>query len=84
MTFQMLLTLNGTSPRVAMELMRHSDIKLTMKMHTDAGQLPDGPAIQQLPSLLSKPEPYTPPITPGLVASGLLLSSAVTPARNGA
>ena len=27
-------------PRVAMELARHSDLRLTMKTYTDAGQLP--------------------------------------------
>ena len=51
MTFQMLLTLNGTSPRVAMELMRHSDMKLTMKTYTDVGLLPTSAAIRDLPSL---------------------------------
>jgi hypothetical protein len=30
----------GVSPREAMELARHSDIRLTMKTYTDVGQLP--------------------------------------------
>jgi len=40
MTFGTNLTLSGAAPRVVMELMRHSDIKLTMKIYTDAGKLP--------------------------------------------
>ena len=39
----------GVAPRVAMELMRHSDIKLTMKNYTDSSQLPTFAAIEQLP-----------------------------------
>jgi hypothetical protein len=29
--------------------MRHSDMKLTMKIYTDAGQLPVGAALRRLP-----------------------------------
>jgi integrase len=43
------LTLAGTAPRVVMELMRHSDIKLTMRIYTDAGQLPLAEAVSKLP-----------------------------------
>jgi integrase len=43
----------GTSPRVAMEIMRHSDIKLTTKTYTDAGLLPVSDAVINLPSLLA-------------------------------
>ena len=64
MLFQMFLTLNGTAPRVAMELMRHSDIKLTMKTYTDAGLLPTAAAIQSLPSLLNGANANTPADTP--------------------
>ena len=39
MTFGTNLTVSGASPRVVMELMRHSDIKLTMKIYTDSAQL---------------------------------------------
>jgi len=39
----------GAAPRVVMELMRHSDIKLTMKIYTDAGQLPLADTIFKLP-----------------------------------
>ena len=43
----------GVAPRVAMELMRHSDIKLTMKNYTDSSQLPTFTAVEQLPWLTS-------------------------------
>ena len=33
------MALAGISPRIAMEIMRHSDIKLTTKTYTDAGGL---------------------------------------------
>ena len=36
-------------PRVAMELARHSDLKLTMKNYTDAGQLPLQEVMDSLP-----------------------------------
>jgi hypothetical protein len=35
-----LLSASGVSPRVAMELMRHSDSELTMNVYTDASRLP--------------------------------------------
>lgn len=34
-TFGTMLSMSGASPRVAMELMRHTDLKLTMKHYTD-------------------------------------------------
>lgn len=49
MTFGTNLTLSGAAPRVVMELMRHSDIKLTMKIYTDPGQLPLTAAVVNLP-----------------------------------
>jgi integrase len=48
-TFGTALVLNGEQPRVVMEAMRHSDLKLTMKLYTDAGQLPVGAALGRLP-----------------------------------
>lgn len=50
MTYGTNLTTSGASPRVVMELMRHSDIKLTMKIYTDAAQLPLSAAVEQLPA----------------------------------
>ena len=51
MIFQMRLTLNGVSPRVTQEAMRHSDPKLTAKTYTDAGMLPTRAATCSLPPL---------------------------------
>jgi integrase len=50
-TFGTNLSLAGVLPRVAMEAMRHSDIRLTMKTYTDATSLPTAAAIDSLPSL---------------------------------
>src|SRR5437867_1302676 len=36
-------------PRVAMELARHSDLRLTMKTYTDCGQLPLREVMESLP-----------------------------------
>jgi integrase len=51
MTYGMSLTNSGAAPRVVMELMRHSDIKLTMKIYTDAAQLPLAAAVAKLPPI---------------------------------
>jgi len=58
------LVLSGASPRVVMEVMRHSDLKLTMKTYMDAAQL-QGPVIAAVAAL---PWNQT-PATPGEVAS---------------
>lgn len=49
-TFGTMLSVAGIAPRVAMELMRHSDLKLTMRIYTDAAQLPLAADVQRLPS----------------------------------
>lgn len=49
-TFCTMLSVAGVTPRVAMELMRHSDLKLTMRHYTDAAQLPLASDVQRLPS----------------------------------
>ena len=46
------LALAGTAPRVAMEAMRHSDMRLTTKTYTDTGMLPVSDAVIKLPSFL--------------------------------
>ena len=48
-TFCTNLSAAGVAPRVAMELMRHSDIRLTMKTYTDPARLPLAAAIASLP-----------------------------------
>ena len=50
-TFGTMLTLAGVPQRVVMELMRHSDMRLTAKTYTDAGMLPVDTTITKLPSL---------------------------------
>ena len=77
MSFQMYLTLNGTTPRVAMELMRHSDMKLTMKTYTDAGMLPTAAAIKNLPSLVNGPNANTPAQNPEYTPLAACRTSAV-------
>ena len=83
MTFQMFLTLNGVSPRVAMELMRHSEMKLTMKTYTDSGMLPTAATIRALPSLVTGAGMNTPQNTPVSDAKGHSVSSSVTHGENG-
>ncbi len=46
------LALAGTAPRVAMEAMRHSDIRLTTKTYTDTAMLPVSDAVVKLPSYI--------------------------------
>lgn len=50
-TFGTALVLSGAEPRVVMEAMRHSDLKLTMKTYMDAAQLqgPVAAAVAKLP-----------------------------------
>lgn len=50
------LALAGTAPRVAMEAMRHSDMRRTTKTYTDTGMLPVSDAVTKLPSFLSSDE----------------------------
>jgi len=45
------LARGNVGPRVAMEILRHSDIRLTMNYYTDASQLPLAEAIGKLPAL---------------------------------
>lgn len=49
-TFGTNLVLSGAHPRVAQELMRHSDIRLTMEIYTDASKLPLAGGVAGLPS----------------------------------
>lgn len=49
-TFGTNLSVAGVAPRVAMEMMRHSDIKLTMRIYTDGSQLPTAAALASLPA----------------------------------
>ena len=50
-TWATFLQKNGVGQRIAMKLMRHSDIKLTSKVYTDETQLPVYDSIKDLPRL---------------------------------
>jgi len=72
MTYITRLQRAGVSPREAMELARHSDMRLTMKTYTDAAQLPLAATVRQLPSFDD-----TQIDTQTLVAGGQLVSPSV-------
>ena len=52
-TFATNLSKAGVLSREAMELLRHSDMRLTMKTYTDAGMLLTGEAVAKLPSYIT-------------------------------
>ncbi len=56
-TFGTLLTLANGSQRTVMELMRHSDMKLTAKTYTDASMLPVCETVDLLPDFSVYPAP---------------------------
>jgi integrase len=51
-TFCTNLHMGGASIRVAMQLMRHSDVRLTTQTYTDSSLLPTTPAVLSIPSYL--------------------------------
>lgn len=71
LTFRMLMENAKVSPRVTMELMRHSDMRLTQNTYTDATQLETHEAIESLPSILGNDSPQ-------LGAGGHLVAQAVS------
>jgi Phage integrase family len=60
----------GTAPRVAMEIMRHSDMRLTAKTYTDAGLLPVADAVLKLPGLATTSKGRTQIRTQNFVPAG--------------
>jgi integrase len=48
-----LLSRAKVPPRVAQKIMRHSDVKLTMQVYTDVGQLDEAEAVAARPGLPS-------------------------------
>ena len=56
-TFDTQLQLNGALPSVTKELMRHSDMRLTMENYLDKRLLPLAEAVNALPSVLSAQSP---------------------------
>ncbi len=67
----------GVSTRVCMEVMRHSEMRLTAKICTDAGGLPTADAINKMPPLFSAKN-LTQDLTHALVFKGQNVSRAVT------
>lgn len=67
-TYGTMLAAAGVSPRVAMELMRHSDMKLTMGVYTDVAQLPIIAETARLPSLNIPGTPAKPSVKPRICA----------------
>ncbi len=61
------LAIAGVAPRVAMEIMRHSDMRLTAQTYTDLGLLPMSEAVIDLPSVLGKKETRAPRRAPDSV-----------------
>jgi hypothetical protein len=55
-TFGTWLARSGATPRVAMELMRHTDIRLTTNLYTDPKLLNVTGAVEDLPSLGTEPQ----------------------------
>ncbi len=53
-TFGTMLTLAGVGQRTVMELMRHSDMRLTAKTYTDANMLPVSDAVALLSAFAAK------------------------------
>lgn len=53
-SFATRLMIANVNIRVAMQLMRHSDMRLTAKIYTDADQVPVDDAVLSLPSLREK------------------------------
>ncbi|MDR2982079.1 MAG: hypothetical protein LBV12_07520 [Puniceicoccales bacterium] len=50
-TYTSLLNMQGITLRAAMELLRHSDMKLTHKVYADSSALPLASEVNKLPAL---------------------------------
>ena len=56
MPFGTMLAKSGAAPRTAMELMRHTDLRLTMNVYTDPTILNTSRAVEDLPDLTHVPK----------------------------
>ena len=81
-TFGTNLACAGVAPRVAMELMRHSEMGLTNKVYTDPVRLPIMEAVKRLP-MYSVGKEYAPGNAPKLVKWSPEASAAVHSASGG-
>jgi len=80
-TWSTFLNAAGAPPRVAMELMRHSDMRLTMQDYTDQTILPLAAALEKVPSLKSSPisSPKIGKSCPGVSITGFSENDAASP-----
>jgi integrase len=53
-TTNTLMARNGVGERIRMEVMRHSDARLTNRVYVDSAQLPTAAAMDSLPSIMAK------------------------------
>ncbi len=87
-TFGTMLSASGVQPRTAMELMRHSEMRLTMIHYTDPELLPTEEGLLKLPNFLS-PEISKSAQSDAQIsaqqngADGQTLSQSVAPLKNG-
>jgi len=59
-TYGTMLSKSGVGPREAMELMRHTDLRLTMKTYTDSRVFDLSKAVEKLPAISAElPKPAT-------------------------
>ena len=78
-TFITRLSTMKVHPRLAMELARHSDMRLTMKTYTDAGQLPLREVMDTLPGFGERADSRID--SPNLGPTGQIVSPPVTETR---
>ena len=79
-TFITSLSKAGVTPRVAMELARHSQIDLTMRVYTDAGMLGTADAVNCLPAWTMNPSKDIPQQVVATGTDRLPLSDTPEPA----
>lgn len=79
-TFITSLSKAGVKPRDVMELARHSQIDLTMRVYTDAGMLGTAEAVNSLPAWTMKPSKDIPQQVMATGTDPLPLSDMVEPA----
>jgi integrase len=81
-TFGTMLTLAGVGQRTVMELMRHSDMRLTAKTYTDANMLPVSDAVALLSAFAAKREnPQIDPRNSGTESRGVSACVANSPEK---
>lgn len=72
MTLSTMLAQGGTAPRVTMEVMRHTDMRLTMNVYTDPGLLATADAVESLPDLSAPPAAAATPTAEAVQATAAI------------